>query len=141
MRRFRNLKMTSFKIEYLKLFFLSLLIVITTYSALQKFTSLTSYFENDNINSNSNNTPKYKINPNYQLCIQYETQQSIDKCKEIVNNNIGLVNSKCSGYIQQFIKCRDSRHKECMKSSIDNVEGCANSVWLSLLQKEIPKTN
>lgn len=136
MRRHRNLKMSSFKIEYIKLFFLIVLILICTYSALRKFTSLISYFENDNINSN-NNEENYRIKPNYQLCKKYETQQTIDKCKEIINNNIVLVNSKCSGYVQQFVKCRDSRHTECMKTSIDNLEGCANSVWLSIIQDDI----
>lgn len=124
--------MTIPKTDYLKVFVLISLFAICFYSALQKFvfTPPLSRFEG--------------LQPNFSICDKYgDVKEKADKnlsseCEKVVRLAYGNADMVCEGYIKNWGTCMQqsqSRRQSKCQTEFSNIEGCANAIVKSAVNK------
>lgn len=126
--RIKTQTMTIPKSDYLKVFILISLFLISFYTALQKFVFVAP--------------PKLELlRPNFALwCDKYAEGKDKPECENIVRIGYESANIACKGYIEKLSVCMQSqtRGRTKCQTEFSNREGCVNAIVQSAVNKWKP---
>ena len=127
MNRYNNRiarKMIYNKYDVAKISILLLLLLIISYSALQKFV-FTNYYNKNFIN------PKqvFQLFEKYDTCNKITDNELKNNCYHDFQLSYKKAEIKCSGYMINFVNCRNNYKQQC-QMEYSNVASCIDSVML-----------
>jgi hypothetical protein len=125
-------RMSLTKFDFAKLLALLGLIAFSFYSGLQKFVFVAPSFKPLTL------SPDYSVCDNVKTCVPCKDKISLELlCRADVAAIFRTASQKCSGYINNYNKCRSAqshRQSQC-KIEYGNIESCVTSVTKNTLQE------
>lgn len=120
-------KMTYNKYDVAKVSMLLLLLLIISYTALQKFV-LNNYYNKNFIN------PKqvFQLFEKYDICNKIADNELKNNCYHDFQLSYKRAEIKCNGYMINFINCTNNNKQQC-RMEYSNVASCIDSVMYDVI--------